>query len=171
MRKVTDDYTPEQAHDELVTFFDSHPEAIEVIDSLTRTEACVLAALLIDSKSLTTSGYSIPADCSVNRASAVVHSLEKKHSFPISSRKVETESDVGNKTQQSLFFITKENQQRLKEDPLTVFNECHESAVAKKESQAQRDMRRLVREYGEDGVLEMIKRAANDAPSPEKNAS
>lgn len=171
MRKVTDDYTPEKAYDDLIAFFHPYPEVKGVINSLTRTESCVLAALLLDSKSLTTSGYTIPADCCVNRASAVVHSLEKKHSFPISSRKVETESDVGNKTQQSLFFITKEDQQRLKEDPLTVFNECHENAVAKKESQAQRDLRRLVREYGEDGVLDMIKRVANDAPSPEKDAS
>jgi len=169
MRKVTDDYTPEKAHDELIAFFHPHSDAVDVINSLTRTESCVLAALLLDSKSLTTSGYTIPADCCVNRASAVVHSLEKKHFFPISSRKVETESDVGNKTQQSLFFITKEDQARLKDDPLTVFNQCHENAVAKKESQAQRDLRRLVREYGEEGVFNMIKRVANDAEDSDKN--
>jgi len=169
MRKVTDDYTPKKAHDELIAFFQPHPNAVDVINSLTRTESCVLAALLLDSKSLTTSGYTIPADCCVNRASAVVHSLEKKHSFPISSRKIETESDVGNKTQQSIFFITKKNQDRLKEDPQTVFNQCHENAVVKKENQAQRDLRRLVREYGEDGVFNMIRRVANDAGESNKD--
>lgn len=135
-----------------------------------RTQACVLAALL-DDKSITTSGYTIPADYGVKRASAVIHALEKKHSFPISSRRVETESDVGNRTKQSLFFITHEDQERLKAEPESVLTERHESACRKKESQAQKELGRLVKEYGEEGVLELLKRAANDDAGADSNAS
>ncbi|MGC1068714.1 hypothetical protein WKH16_22505 [Pantoea agglomerans] len=169
-RKVTDDYAPEQARIKLTSFFENHPSALETVQSLNRTQTCVLAALL-DSKSVTTSGYTIPADYGVKRASAVIHSLEKEYSFPISSRRVETESDVGNRTKQSLFFITPEDQERLKAEPETVFKERHDSACRKKESQAQKEMKRLVKEYGEDGVLELLKRAANDEAGPDTSAS
>lgn len=168
-RKVTDDYAPEQARIKLATFFDGHPSALEAVQCLNRTQACVLAALL-DSKSITTSGYTIPADYGVKRASAVIHSLEKEYSFPISSRRVETESDVGNKTMQSLFFITLEDQERLKTEPEVVFKERYDSACRKKESQAQKEMRRLVKEYGEEAVLELLKKAANDEAGPDSNA-
>lgn len=168
-RKVTDDYAPEQARIKLASFFDGHPSALEAIQCLNRTQACVLAALL-DSKSITTSGYTIPADYGVKRASAVIHSLEKEYSFPISSRRVETESDVGNKTMQSLFFITLEDQERLKTEPEAVFKERYDSACRKKESQAQKEMRRLVKEYGEEAVLELLKKAANDEAGPDSNA-
>jgi hypothetical protein len=169
-RKVTDDYAPEQARFKLASFFNGHPSALEAVQCLNRTQACVLAALL-DSKSITTSGYTIPADYGVKRASAVIHALEKEYSFPISSRRVETESDVGNRTKQSLFFITPEDQERLKAEPEVVFQERHDSACRKKESQAQKEIRRLVREYGEDGVQELLKRAANDDAGPDTNAS
>lgn len=137
--------------------------------TLNRTQACVLAALL-DDKSITTSGYTIPADYGVKRASAVIHSLEKEYSFPISSRRVETESDVGNRTKQSLFFITQEDHERLQVEPEVVFKERHDNACRKKESQAQKDVKRLVKEYGEEGVRELLKRAANDEAAPNTNA-
>ncbi|MFK3875896.1 hypothetical protein [Pantoea agglomerans] len=168
-RKVTDDYAPEQARIKLASFFEGHSSALEAIQRLNRTQACVLAAML-DSKSITTSGYTIPADYGVKRASAVIHSLEKEYSFPISSRRVETESDVGNKTMQSLFFITLEDQERLKTEPEVVFKERYDSACRKKESLAQKEMRRLVKEYGEEAVLELLKRAANDEAGPDSNA-
>ncbi|MBU6520484.1 hypothetical protein KOL70_21250 [Pantoea sp. B270] len=168
-RKVTDDYAPEQARVTLASFFEGHSSALEAVQRLNRTQACVLAALL-DSKSITTSGYSIPADYGVKRASAVIHALEKEYSFPISSRRVETESDVGNRTKQSLFYISHEDQARLKAEPEVVFKERHDSACRKKESQAQKDIRRLVKEYGEDGVQELLRRAANDEAGPDSNA-
>ncbi len=168
-RKVTDDYAPEQARIKLTSFFEGHPSALDAIQRLNRTQACVLAALL-DSKSITTSGYTIPADYGVKRASAVIHALEKEYSFPISSRRVETESDVGNRTKQSLFFITPEDQERLKAEPEAVFKERHDSACRKKESQAQKEIKRLVKEYGEEGVLELLKRVANDEASPDSSA-
>lgn len=169
-RKVTDDYAPEMARIKLASFFEGHPSVLETVQTLNRTQACVLAALL-DDKSITTSGYTIPADYGVKRASAVIHTLEKQHSFPISSRRVETESDVGNRTKQSLFFITHEDQIRLKAEPEAVFKERHESACRKKESQAQKELARLVKEYGKDGVLELLKNAANDEAGSDSNAS
>lgn len=100
----------------------------------------------------------------------MIHSLEKEYSFPISSRRVETESDVGNRTKQSLFFITQEDQIRLKADPDLVFKERHDSACLKRESQAQKDIRRLFKEYGESGVLELLKKVANDGSDIDSDA-
>ncbi|CNF23465.1 hypothetical protein OU500_003353 [Yersinia enterocolitica] len=168
-RKVTDDYAPDQARQKLTTFFENHPAALETVQTLNRTQVCVLAALL-DDKSITTSGYTIPADYGVKRASAVIHALDKEYSFPISSRRVETESDVGNRTKQSLFFITQEDQERLQAEPEVVFKERHDNACRKKESQAQKEIKRLVKEYGEDGVRELLERAANDEAAPDSNA-
>jgi len=160
-RKVTEDYAPEIARQKVSNFFENHPETATVVNSLSRTKVCVLAALL-DNKSVTTSGYSIEADYGVKRASSIVHALEKLHSFPISSKRIDTESEVGNMTQQSIFFIKEEDREKLREDPEAVFKERHEKACRIRESQAQRAIRRLVREYGEDGVTELLKRAAND---------
>ncbi len=100
----------------------------------------------------------------------MIHALDKEYSFPISSRRVETESDVGNRTKQSLFFITQEDQERLQIEPEVVFKERHDNACRKKESQAQKEIKRLVKEYGEDGVRELLERAANDEAAPDSNA-
>ncbi|WP_239686259.1 hypothetical protein [Serratia sp. 506_PEND] len=41
----------------------------------------------------------------------------------------------------------------MKAEPEAVFKERYESACRKKESQAQKELARLVKEYGKDGVL------------------
>lgn len=167
--KVTEDYAPEIARQKVSNFFKDHPETAILINRLSKMKVCVLAALL-DNKSVTTTGYSIKADYGVKRASSIVHALDKLHSFPISSKRVDTESEVGNMTQQSIFFIKEEDREKLREDPETVFKERHEKACLIRESQAQRAIKRLVREYGESGVKELLKRAANDESKPRTNA-
>jgi len=167
-RKVTEDYAPEIARQKVSKFFEDHPETTIIINSLSKTKVCVLAALL-DNKSVTTTGYSIKADYGVKRASSIVHALDKLHSFPISSKRVDTESEVGNMTQQSIFFIKEEDREKLREDPETVFKERHEKACRIRESQAQKAMKRLVKEYGEEGVRELLKRTANDGSDPKKS--
>lgn len=170
LRKVSEDYAPEMARQKVSEFFKEHPDAATSINKLSRSKVCVLAALL-DDKSITTSGYSIEADYVVNRASSVIHALDKIHSFPISTKRIDTSSDVGNTTQQSLFFITEEDREKLKENPDAVFKERHDSACRIRESQAQKAMKRLVKEYGEEGVRELLHRAANDGSGPDTNAS
>lgn len=170
LRKVTDDYAPELARQKVATFFEDHPETVQSIIELSSTKVCVLAAML-DEKSITTSGYTIPADYGVKRASAVAHALDKIHSFPISHRLVETESDVGKMTKQALFFISPDDREKLKQDPDAVFKERHENACRTRESQAQKEMKRLVKEYGQDGVLELLKNAANDEAKWDTTAS
>lgn len=168
-RKVSEDYAPEIARQKVVNFFQDHPETATTINKLSRSKVCVLAALL-DNKSITTSGYTINADYGVKRASSIVHALDKIHSFPISSKRIDTESDVGNMTQQSLFFITEEDREKLKDNPDAVFKERSDNASRIRESQAQKAMKRLVKEYGEDGVRELLKKAANDQDGPDSNA-
>ncbi|MFH2379677.1 hypothetical protein ABK675_23055 [Hafnia paralvei] len=170
LRKVTDDYAPELARQKVATFFEDHPDMVQSINELSSTKVCVLAAML-DEKSITTSGYTIPADYGVKRASAVAHALDKIHSFPISNRLVETESEVGKMTKQSLFYISHEDIEKLKQDPQSVFKERHENACRTRESQAQKEMKRLVKEYGQDGVLELLKNAANDEAGWDTTAS
>lgn len=167
-RKITDDYSPELARQKVTTFFESHPEIAKSTNELSDTKVCVLAALF-DGKSITTSGYSIPSDYGVKRASAVAHALEKIHNFPISHSLVDTESDVGKMTKQARFNMTETDREKLQKDPEIVFKEKHEQTCKTRETQAQKEMKRLVKEYGENGVLELLKRAANDE-SGSKNA-
>lgn len=169
-RKVSEDYAPEIARQKVSEFFKDHPETAITINKLGKSKVCVLAALL-DDKSITTAGYSIKADYGVKRASAVIHALDKIHSFPISTKRVDTASEVGNMTQQSLFFITEEDREKLKENPDAVFRERHNIACRIRESQAQKAIKRLFKEYGEEGVRELLERAANDEIGPDTNAS
>jgi|GEM_PF-1481695 len=169
LRKITDDYTPGLARQKLASFFEDRETALLAVGKLNRTQVCVLAALL-DGKCITTSGYSIPADYGVKRASAVMHSLEKEHFFPISSRRIETESDVGTKTKQALFFISQDDRERLKLEPNQILEEIYQKACLTKASQAQKEIIRLVKEFGEAGILELVKKAANDEPGPDLSA-
>jgi len=169
-RKVSEDYAPEIARQKVSEFFKDHPETATTINKLSKSKVCVLAALL-DDKSITTAGYSIEADYGVKRASSVIHALDKLHSFPISNKRIDTASEVGNTTQQSRFFITEEDREKLRENPEAVFKERHDNACRIRESQAQKAMKRLVKEYGEEGVRELLKRAANDEAGPDTNAS
>lgn len=160
-RKITEDYSPELARQKVISFFESHPKVAKSTNELSDTKVCVLAALL-DGKSITTSGYSIPSDYGVKRASAVAHALEKIHNFPISHSLVDTESDVGKMTKQARFHMTESDREKLQRDPDCVFKEMYAKACKTRETQAQKEMKRLLKEYGEDGVLELLKRAAND---------
>jgi hypothetical protein len=169
-RKVSEDYAPEIARQKVGEFFKDHPETATTINKLSKSKVCVLAALL-DDKSITTAGYSIEADYGVKRASSVIHALDKLHSFPISNKRIDTASEVGNTTQQSRFFITEEDREKLRENPEAVFKERHDNACRIRESQAQKAMKRLVKEYGEEGVRELLERAANDGAGPDKSAS
>jgi hypothetical protein len=168
MRKISDDYSAESAREELNELFTDHPAIQASIDDMSNTTVCVLAVMMAGN-SVTTAGYTIDADYGVKRASAVIHSIEQ-HLFPVSSRRVETESDVGNKTHQSLFFISKEDLEHLKTAPDDVFNRCREQASVKKMQREQQDMRRLLKELGTDGVRKLLYQVANDS-DPDKNVS
>ncbi|WP_455915902.1 hypothetical protein [Pantoea agglomerans] len=164
-RHVTEDYSPVSAREKLITLFESHPSAVEAIKSLSKRQVCVLAALL-DHKSFTTWGYNIPADYGVNRASSVAHALDKIHSFPISSRLIDTETEGGSMTKQARFYISEEDYVRLLENPEQVFKERRDNACRIRGSQAQKEIARLVKEYGKEGVLELLTSVANDEFGP-----
>lgn len=160
-RHVSEDYSPISAREKLLTLFESHPSAVIAIKALSKRQVCVLAALL-DHKSFTTRGYNIPADYGVNRASSVAHALDKIHSFPISSRLIDTETEGGSMTKQAKFYISEEDFVRLLENPEEVFKERRANACRVRSSQAQKEIARLVKEYGKEGVLELLTSVAND---------
>ncbi|RYC48136.1 hypothetical protein DEH81_07250 [Pectobacterium zantedeschiae] len=167
MRKVTDDYSPEIARHKLDLRFQDNEPMSELIRGMKRTDLCALAALC-DGKTLTTSGYNIDADYSVNRASAVAHSL-KQYLLPISAKSLPAKADVGGISHQSAFFITKEDLSRLEKDTESVFEVCRKSLLVQKESSAQKEMKRLYKEFGEEGVLNFLRSVANDS-SPDNQA-
>lgn len=168
MRKVTEDYSPEISRQKLDARFAQNPVVADRVKKMTKTQLSVFAALC-DGKSFTTAGYSIDADYGVNRASAVALSLEKRHSIPVSRRMIETKADVGGNTKQALFFISSEDLSRLDDEPETLFKECQLDLFRRTSSQAQRDVKRLLRELGTDGLLNLV-HAANDGTAPEQNA-
>jgi len=168
MRKISEDYSAQSAREELNQIFADHPTVQASIDAMSNTTVCVLAGMM-SGKTVTTAGYTIDADYGVKRASAVMHNIEQ-HWFPVSSRRVETESDVGNKTHQSLFFISKDDLHDLTVSPEHVLDKCREHASIKKNQREQQDMRRLLKELGTDGVQKLLDQVANDS-DPDKNVS
>jgi len=169
MRKLSDDYSAEIARKKLSSRFESSDAIADTIKKLTDKELCTLAALC-DGNAITTMGYTINADYGVNRASAVVHSLKEKCSIPIVSISVNTTSDVNNATKQSKFIITKEDLDHLSTDPDSVLRAFQKEALIRKESLAQKEIKRLLRDYGKEGILALIEHAANDE-STSKNVS
>ncbi|WP_411706169.1 hypothetical protein [Edaphovirga cremea] len=167
MRKISEDYNVITAREELLALFPDNVTAESSINAISDQDVCVLAGMLAG-KSITTAGYSIPADYGVKRASAVALRLEQ-FAFPVSTRRVETESDVGSKTYQSLFFISEKDRERLRTDPDTVFCECKQLASQKKLRREKQDMRRLLKELGTDGVQELLNQVANDGSDSKKN--
>jgi len=159
MQKVTDIYSPEIARHTLEKHFSATPAVLETIGKMHKTSLCMLAALC-DGNVVTTSGYEIAADLCVNRASAVAHSLKLKL-FPISTRAVSTRADVGGEVRQAAFYIENADLEMLKAKPEKVMKECEKNLNGQKRTNAQKDMTRLYREFGEDGVMELLHHVAN----------
>lgn len=169
MRKISDHYSAAAARQELRKRFDNSSTALACIEKLSDTCACALLVMM-EGKTLTTTGYSIPADYGVNRASAVIHTLEQAL-FPVSNRRIETESDVGKKAYQSVFFIAAEDREKLEMSPDEVFLQCRRILCQKKWHREVQDMRRLLKELGSEGVRELLEQVANDSFGPEESAS
>lgn len=76
-------------------------------------------------------------------------------------------------TIQSVFYISDISIQRLETEPEKIMSECEKLQRIQKKSCAQKDMARLYKSFGEEGVLELLRNAcsANDAsPSCEQKA-
>lgn len=164
MQKVTDLYPPEISRHKLEKLFSGNPVVLELIPKLNKTSLCTFAALC-EGNVVTTSGYNIMADLCVNRASAVAYYLKKKL-LPVSVKNISTEADVGGAATQAAFFVEPVDLERLKSEPENVMKECEKNWNSQKRSNAQKDMSRLYKEYGEDGVLELLRNTvgANDSP-------
>lgn len=155
MQKVTDIYPPEISKTKLETLFAGNQVMLDAIRKMSKSNMCVFAALC-DGYVITTTGYTIAADLCVNRASAVSHSLKQKN-LPISSRGVPTKADVGGAVKQAAFFVSNDDLVRLKTEPEKVMKECERDLNSKKRSSAQKEMIRLYREFGEEGVFTLLK--------------
>jgi hypothetical protein len=166
MNKVTELYPPEIAKHKLSDHFSENVLMLEMINHMGKSDLCVFAALC-DGKTITTTGYEIDADLSVKRASAVIHSLKQKN-LPISTNTIPTQSDVGGTTKQSVFFISDDDLRCMKSNPEKVMKKCEKLQVQQKRSHAQKDVARLCREFGKDGVLKLLNQvAANDQMPPD----
>ncbi|EAR2000281.1 hypothetical protein EH025_11095 [Salmonella enterica] len=89
------------------------------------------------------------------------------------SQTIQTKADVGGTTKQSVFYISDISIQRLETEPEKIMSECEKLQRIQKKSCAQKDMARLYKSFGEEGVLELLRNAcsANDAsPSGEQKA-
>lgn len=159
MQKVTDIYSPEIARHSLEKHFSDIPAVQEKIQKLHKTSLCMLAALC-DGNVVTTSGYNISADLCVNRASAVAHSLKLKL-FPVSAKAISTRADVGGEVRQAAFYIDEADLEMLKADPEKIMKECEQNLNGQKRTNAQKDMTRLYREFGEEGVMELLHHVAS----------
>lgn len=102
MQKVTELYPPKISKYKLEKLFSGNQVMLAAIRGMSKSNMCVFAALC-DGHVVTTTGYNIPADLCVNRASAVTHALKQKY-LPISSRGVSTKADVGGVVKQAAFF-------------------------------------------------------------------
>ena len=98
MNKVSDVYTPEVSRHKLSVRFGDNLPMIEAIRHMNNSNLCVFAALC-DGHTVTTTGYDIPADFWVNRASAVACSLKQLY-LPIETQTIQTKADVGGTTKE-----------------------------------------------------------------------
>jgi hypothetical protein len=166
MQKVTDLYPPEISRHKLENHFSGNTAVLELIQKLNKTSLCTFAALC-DGNVVTTSGYNITADLCVNRASAVAHSLKKKL-LPVSTKGISTKADVGGAVKQAAFLIDEADLERLKSEPEKVMKECELNLNSQKRTNAQKEMSRLYKEFGEDGILALLRNVAgtNGTPPP-----
>ena len=166
MQKVTDLYPPEIAHHKLQNHFSGNTVMLELIQKLNKTSLCTFAALC-DGNVVTTSGYNIMADLCVNRASAVATSLKQKF-LPITTRTISAKADVGGAVKQAAFFIDENDLERLKSEPEKIMKECERNLNSQKRTNAQKEMSRLYKDFGEDGILALLSnvRRTNGTPPP-----
>lgn len=153
-KKLMEFYTPIKAHQLLKNNFSTNPVVTEIINKMSRTHRCVFAALC-DGQTITTNGYSIPADYSVNRAPAIAHALRELN-LPIESKYAPAISDTGGVTRQSIFYMRRTMILRLHTEPSKVITECSNQRAEKKWNQAKGDIERLYREFGKAVLLKMI---------------
>lgn len=171
MNKLIDVYSPERSRKLLNDRFVHNESMLEVIKKLHKLPLCSLAAMC-DGHTLTTPGNNAPADLYVNRASAVVHSLKGFH-LPVTTAKRSVISDVGGTATQAVFSISKSDLDKLENDTAAIMRECAEHTQNLKKANAQKELNRIYREYGDKAFQSMIKTACanNDHHDGSKKAS
>lgn len=163
MIKLTDNYQPDVAKSRLIERFKNTPSVLEVIRKLHKAPLCSLAAMC-DGYVLTTSGNNVNADYCINRASAIIHDL-KQFNIPISTATHNVLSDVGGVATQAVFFISNGDLEMLENDPEMIMQQCAGHIRELKQTQAQKEINRLYKEYGEKGIWKFVRNAcANDSP-------
>ncbi|MBJ4981169.1 hypothetical protein JGG16_24440 [Salmonella enterica subsp. enterica serovar London] len=105
------------------------------------------------------------ADLCVNRASAVAHSLKQKF-LPVTARTISTKADVGGAVKQAAFYIDEVDLERLKSEPEKMMKECERNLNSQKRTNAQKEMSRLYKEFGEDGILALLRNVAGANGTP-----
>ncbi|NDJ55826.1 hypothetical protein GWD52_02200 [Enterobacteriaceae bacterium 4M9] len=164
MEKVSEKYPTEIARHKLQNHFSGNTIMLDLIQKMHRSTLCTFAALC-EGNTVTTTGYNIPADLCVNRASAVIHALKQKN-LPISTRPVPTDADVGGKVNQAAFFIDETDLEKLKSETEKVMKACEKERNSQKKTNAHKEMSRLYKEFGEAGVLALLHatKGSNQAP-------
>lgn len=163
MHKVTDVYTPDLAKSRLAERFEGNDAILEVVRKLHKTPLCSFAAMC-DGYFLSTTGNTAQADFCVNRASAVIHTLKQFH-IPVSTHIQNVQSDVGGVAPQAVFFISENDLDKLENDPVKIMRDCESRLQSLKQVHVQKEINRLVKEYGEKELMKLINNAsANDNP-------
>ncbi|PQJ58495.1 hypothetical protein [Photobacterium angustum] len=147
MLKLTTDYTPEVSRQKIYDLFLDTPSLYQIALDLNDTDIIVLAALC-DGKSVTNSDYEIGADYSMIRLSAIIGRLRRY--FPITAIEVNCLNEIRKHAKRNKYIITKDNFNKLLDDPLVALSECESIALRKKDTREKQDIARFIRRHGEE---------------------
>lgn len=165
MNKLWIDYSPEKARYTLERKFCAHPEFLQYLRKLSRSNLSILAALC-DGKSVTTLGNLVEADYGITRASAVIQFLRKQFSIPITRELKVISTDCGMKARQAIYKIEACNLVLLKNN-LNMYSDAdnpHSVSLAK--MQAKKKIQRLIDQFGHEWVIKTLEDISHGTVAP-----
>lgn len=166
-KSLTSVYSTEIAKIKLSKVFAESVPLVDITNNLTDISRVALAAMC-DGFTITSSGNNVSADFEVTRAPAIADSLINDFNLPITRERVETTSGTGNKASQSVYYINGDDLNELLSDPEGVLSKNKTLNEMKAWGRTQRDLKRLVQQFGADEVISCINQLSSsndDSPS------
>lgn len=153
---LQDYYTHLKTTELLEDRFGKVPVMMGVIAKMGEMDKRLFAAFC-DGLKVTTTGYEVPADIYIHRASAPINAL-RLFGFPIENKFVKTLSNLGKPTRVSVFYMEQSVISGLVKNPKKIIAAGKEQLALNKLKRNEIRIKNIYKEYGADETIKLVRR-------------
>lgn len=153
---LQDYYTNLKTTELLEERFGRSPIVMNIIDAMGEMDKRLFAAFC-DGLKVTTTGYNVPADIYIHRASAPINAI-RSFCIPVESKFVKTISNLGKSTRVTVFYMESSAIAELMKNPKKVIDACREQLRLNKLKRNEIRIKNIYKEYGSDETIKLVHR-------------